>query len=441
MSIVRILEILLYELIDLFPNLMLAILLFKGHLRFTKTQTAFFIVILYSLNIFSRIAALSNLSSAAFLSGLWIILYLAFYLICIRAELTKLLFVLLTIINYCSFVVIIFSYIAFHKFQKISATPYSFYSAILLLCVYLISYPIIFILLSKKLRPLLEMPSISKHWRYLWLVPGTFCLSYYYNLFSSGGIITYSSSISNVLFAVFYNAGALFVTYLMLKLIEDSNTAYILKEENTQLNMQFLQYENLKNRLEDARRAKHDLKQSMTVIQSYLRDNNMKGLQQFIGQYIETLPSDSPIVYCSNYALNALIVYYENLAREHAIAFHAEIEYPDSLCISSSDSTVLFGNLLENATEACMRSNVAHPSISFQIKVLHDMLIITLDNSYSGVIQKQGDSFLSSKSQRIGIGTSSIQRIAEKYHGIVKFDYDEHEFHVSVLLNIASQTT
>lgn len=88
-----------------------------------------------------------------------------------------------------------------------------------------------------------------------------------------------------------------------------------------------------------------------------------------------------------------------------------------------------------------MRSNVAHPSISFQIKVLHDMLIITLDNSYSGVIQKQGDSFLSSKSQRIGIGTSSIQRIADKYHGIVKFDYDEHEFHASVLLNIASQTT
>lgn len=435
MNMVSILEILFYELIDLIPNLFLTLIMFKNQLRFSKIPSAFFIVVLYALTTISRIAALSTLSYAAFLSVAWILFYLFFYFVCIREKVSKLLFVLLTIMNYCSFVVIIFSYIAFHKFSWMSALPYSIFSSVVLLCTYLVSYPLIFLLLHKKVRPLLDTPSLDKHWRYMWLVPATFCLSYYYNLFTNGGIIEYSSRLSNVIFAVLFNAGALFVTYLLLKLIEESHTAYALKEENNQLNMQFLQYEHLKNRMEEARRAKHDLRHNMTVIQSYIRDNDMDGLSQFIGQYIETLPSDSPIAYCNDYAMNALIGYYAGIAGEHAVAFHAEIEYPDDLCIPHSDAIVLFGNLLDNAIEACRRCNTPDPFISFRIKPMHDVLVITLDNSISGHIYKLDNSFMSSKSKRAGIGTSSIRKIADKYHGIVTFDYDEHEFHASVLLN------
>lgn len=436
--IIYVLEILFYELIDLVPNLFLAFVPFRNYLRFSKLHTALIILFLYAGAALSRILAHNNQKAAVLFTIVWVILYLLFYLSCIRCAITKLLFILLNILNYGSFVVIIYSYFAYHKFPYTADEPYSFLSSLVLLLVYLLSYPVMFYLMQKKARDLIEFPENNHTWRYLWLVPATFCLAYYYNLYSNGGIVEYSGYLRNVLFAVFFNLGALFVTFLVTHLLNESNTNLTLKAENYQLIMNAKQYELLTVRMEDARRARHDLRQSLTVIQSYLSDNNKDGLTQYLSQYISTLPSDAPIVYCDNYALNALIVYYESIAREHRIRFEVEIEYPSSCCITDTDVTVLFGNLIENAIEACSRQKNGDRFISLHVKTVNNMLAVTLDNSYSETIQQVGGYFLSSKSKRTGIGTSSIKVIAEKYHGIVSFDFDGRVFHASVMLNLST---
>ena len=438
MNTLQILEICVYELVDIIPNLILALLPFKNSFRFSKVTLIFCTFILYILLTLSRILVVNNPSIAAILTVLWIVLYLGFYIISVKSQISKLLFVLLTILNYTSFIVIIFSHFAHYRFFTITSHPYSLTASITLVFMYMISYPVIYKMMQR-MQILITFPENNKYWKFLWMIPATFCLSYYYNLYANGGIILFSAKLSNVLFAIFFNLGALFATYLIMYFLQEINTNLELKAENYQLSMQFLQYENLKERIEDARRAKHDLRQNLAVIQSFVQSNDQKGLLNYLKNYMAAVPADCPLLYCENPAINALIVYYADLAQKHEIPFEASIDYPSVIILSDADAVVLLGNLLENAVEACIHQRTKEKFVCLRIKKLQGMLIITLDNSYSGNICKEGEEFISSKNGQKGIGTASIKKIVSKYNGILKFDYENNLFHASVMLQLSQK--
>lgn len=427
-------DISIYEVIDLIPCLILAISPFRNFMRFSRKITALFILVLYILTICGRLLALYNAAAAAVFTVFWVFLYFGFYMVTVKASPFKILFVLLTILNYTSFAVIIFSHFVYHRFPSSLSRPYSLYASAVLAAVYLISYPLVYWLIIPKMTALIKFPENNRYWNFLWLMPATFCLSYYYNLYANRGIIAFSGRVSNMLFAVFLNLGALFVTYLVMLLLAESNSSLELKAENYQLHMQTLEYQNFQGRIEDARRARHDLRQSLAVLQSFVQKEDTRGMQQYLQNYLASLPSDSPILYCENYAVNALIVYYADLARTHKIDFEVDARYPSETKISTADCVVLLGNLLENAVEACIRQNIDGAYIVLHMQFIKDMLVITLDNSYSGEIVKQGAAFISSKTSRPGIGTSSIKKITEKHRGVLKLDYGEGQFHASVML-------
>lgn len=433
-NMVRWLEIFVYEIVDLLPNLALALIPFYSFMRLSLKKTGILILFLYFFLCLSRIIALNHLPLATAMTVIWILFYLAFYIICIKADIRKLLFVLLIILNYGSFTAIIYSHILTHYFSGLAGRPYSFSSCLLLCSIYLFSYPVICRMMQHKIRPLMESPENNRYWTFLWLVPATFCLSYYYNLYSNGGIALFSESLSNVLFASLFNLGALFVTYLTAHLIKISNANLQLKTENYHLNMQTIQYENLQNRMADARRAGHDLRQVLAVMHTYLKDDNKEGLMAYINEYTQSLPPASPITYCENYTINALIVYYESIASKYNIRFMCDAQYPAESGIADTDAVVLLGNLIENAIDACNRGQCETPFVSLHIRKIQDMIIITLDNSCNDTIHTSGSNFLSSKTDRPGIGTASIRKIAAKYNGTAKFEYNSSQFRASIML-------
>ncbi len=434
MELTEVAKIFLYTFLDLIPCLILAMLPFRNQFRFSMPKTCFFVLPLFLLVFASRLLTFQGSSLAKPITVLWIGLYLGFYVITIKTPVYKLLFVLLTILNYGSFKAIVVLWLS-RLLSVTGALRYSLLSSLMLLVVYLFSWPFMYHMLKRRLSPLIDLPDEHRYWHFLWLIPATFCLSYYYNLFANGGTAAFSAQNGNVLFAVLFNLGALFVTYLMLKLLEECNARLLLERENHYLNMQSIQYDNLKTRMEEARRARHDLRQNLSVIQSCLQKGEYQKLTDYIQQYICTLPPDSPIIYCEDYALNALLVYYENMARDCRIQFQAQIEYPAETGILSPDAVILFGNLLENAIEACTRAEVSAPFISLRVKSIHYMLVITLDNSCSLSTVCCGERLVSSKSSRMGIGTVSIRKIAEKYHGTAQFKQENGIFYSSVLLN------
>lgn len=101
--------------------------------------------------------------------------------------------------------------------------------------------------------PLLTARENDKIWAFLWFVPATFCVFFYYSLYTKGSILAYSNSTHNLIFSLVISAGSFFVLSLMLRLVRDSSLATRLMSERHQLELRALQYRSLSERIEEAR--------------------------------------------------------------------------------------------------------------------------------------------------------------------------------------------
>ena len=62
---------------------------------------------------------------------------------------------------------------------------------------------------------------------------------------------------------------------------------------------------------------------------------------------------------------------------------------------------------------------------------------MTLENSFDGMIRKNKKGMQISRkanSQQHGIGTYSIQRVVQKYHGYYHVEVTEKEYHLEIIL-------
>lgn len=107
--------------------------------------------------------------------------------------------------------------------------------------------------------------------------------------------------------------------------------------------------------------------------------------------------------------------------------------------ISDNNLSVIVGNMIENAIEACNKQESGEKKIILRAKVQGNMLIFTMDNTFNGEVRKRDGHFVSSKvadGSRIGIGLSSVESIAHKYHGEAEFHGEGHIFKSSVYLEM-----
>jgi len=67
-------------------------------------------------------------------------------------------------------------------------------------------------------------------------------------------------------------------------------------------------------------------------------------------------------------------------------------------------------------------------------------LLIVMDNSCREPVVFNDEVPVSTKREGMGVGTSSMQEIAERYHGTVQFAWKEGIFYTSVLMQYESHT-
>lgn len=79
--------------------------------------------------------------------------------------------------------------------------------------------------------------------------------------------------------------------------------------------MQNLQYENLQDKIADARRAKHDVRHHISLMQEYVRNREYDELEKYLNSYQQSLPDDTLINFCENKAVNAVMLYFAQMAK------------------------------------------------------------------------------------------------------------------------------
>lgn len=433
------LQLALYELFDIIPFVILAILPFRSMIS-TRRRIVFLVLLLYFMGIVRRLISLIFPPASMLLAFSWIILYLFVFCFAVRQPAAKLLLVLITVLNYASLCAILYAYVGEHIFSmETSGNPYSLKASLSAALCLAITCPFIGFWFYGEITSVIIQREYDYLWKKLWLVPAVFCVFFYYNLYSSGNLLQYTGSTPNFLFSLIISIGFFFIMTLVIRLVKTSMQITHLETEKHYLEVHELQYQRLSERMEEARRARHDLRQSLNVLQAFLEKGDIENLCSYIRQFCASVPMDSPMIYCAYPPLNALISYYSGLAVQNGVFFDAQVNYPESFrspAMADTDMIVLFGNLLENALEACLCLEEGEGYIRLKVCPLGGCIIIIMENSCKGRPQQEGDAFYSSKRKGLGIGTGSVRRIAEKYGGVAEFDWEREVFIASVMLNV-----
>lgn len=354
------------------------------------------------------------------------------YLFLIRTNPFKLLFTYVLILDYLMVVRGIASFLSIRLF---SADAQSWYSILICLLLYLVTMP--FVLRYFRNAALqASQTNAPALWRTIWLVPAltSTVVLLYTDAFqeNSAGNWTFLMARLSLLVCV------ILVCLMLLKTLHNLQHQAVLEERARQteyiLSLQRSQYLELQTYLEEVRRARHDLRQHHKVIQSCLDTGNLEQLREYLRAQAPP-PQEVRGDYCKNYAVNMLLNHYAAQFTAAKVDFTCRADLPDRLSVSEPDLCVVVGNLLENALEACTGQEHAHIRAALRCDGGR-AITLAVDNTAPTPPKEASDgAFFSTKHPGWGIGTQSIRRIAQHYHGVAQFRWEKGVFYASVFLN------
>ncbi len=433
----RVAEIVLYSLLNFLPFLVLAIYPFRHSLRFSKGVTGGLIGLLTGFQILlGAWVSFVPGNHAAAASAASTILYAAFYFLAVKKHFGKTFFTLLMISNIANLAVISAKCMEGILFPALAVQSYRWSFSLTLFAVEAVLAVPIFLYMKTVFTPAVEKEPSGFEWRYLWLIPATFYLMWYFAFYgvASRSALEIALRPKNTLFLFIINVGAILVYYVVTRLILEQNKTLELKEKNHQLTMQAMQYENLREKITDARRAKHDVRHHITLMREYLNRGELDALRRYLSEYSESLPDDSLVRFCENTAANAVLLYFAQQAKDSGIDYIVKAEIPGDIFVSDTDISVLFGNLIENALDACRGETSEDRKIIVRAGLAGGSLCITVDNTFTGLLKHTSSGELASTKHRgLGLGTKSAESIAAHYGGVCRFEAKEGMFYASVM--------
>ena len=169
---------------------------------------------------------------------------------------------------------------------------------------------------------------------------------------------------------------------------------------------------------EDIRRMRHDIDNHLYTIKSLLSDGKNEDAAQYAEQlYSADLFAPRTLAGCENTVLASFLLHKKEEIEKIGIALLQEISVPKRIGIEDQDLICAFGNLLDNAAEACV--SIPEAKIQLLAKFKQPYLKIHIDNPYNDQATK--------KKPRIpelsrGLGQEILQHLAERYDG-----HYEHE--------------
>lgn len=185
-------------------------------------------------------------------------------------------------------------------------------------------------------------------------------------------------------------------------------------------------YKQVDNSNRQIRKIRHDLKNRLLGI--YSIQDNPQLIRNEIMAILGDLEESKQKIYTVNCILNSVLNAKYAIAYKKNIAVENNILVPKYMNISYGDMGVLFGNLLDNAIEACVNMSEKKRWIEVGAYYSEHVLVIKIRNS------KPINSVSKEDHCNHGIGLKSVQQIVEKYHGVMEYQDMGEIFECSAIL-------
>ena len=178
---------------------------------------------------------------------------------------------------------------------------------------------------------------------------------------------------------------------------------------------------------------RHDMRHFLNNISSYIEQGDTDKAKSYIREIIASADKTATQRYCENEIVNMILSSYENAISEQEIRFDYSIQIPAELPVSDVDFTSILSNGLENAIHAVWGLEPDKRSITLDLRMNDDKLLLSIKNPYAHKVELL-DGIPRAKEIGHGLGTQSIKYVAEKLNGNCQFVAKDGQFALRVVL-------
>ncbi len=212
------------------------------------------------------------------------------------------------------------------------------------------------------------------------------------------------------------------------------NRIYLEQEKSGRYHSQIAVYKMLAEQYRQSERLRHDMKNHVIALSALSRNKEWEKIDDYL-KNMERIALDAGGDMTGNKAVDALLYQKRRRAGEENIKWECDVRMPKGCCINEFDLCVLFGNILDNALEACGRMQRGEGRfINIQAKTVKKCFLLEVKNSMDRT-EKYTDGFTNKgDSQGHGIGLLNVGDVVNRYNGAVHIEAGEGVFVISVLM-------
>ena len=177
----------------------------------------------------------------------------------------------------------------------------------------------------------------------------------------------------------------------------------------------------------EMRGYKHDFHHHLQALKGQLEAGEVDRALAYIEQLDNQLMNVGTLLKTGNVSLDAILSAKIAQAKAENIAVTVKANVPDQLTISDLELSIIIGNLLDNAIEAC-RTVTGERFIRIFISMKGTMLYFSMLNAAGAKKKKTGSLFATHKDGVHGFGLRRAEAILEEHGGWVKYNSEDGAF-------------
>lgn len=180
---------------------------------------------------------------------------------------------------------------------------------------------------------------------------------------------------------------------------------------------------------------RHDFKNHLQTMLAYLEMGQTECLEGYLQELSEDYQQIDIALKTGNNMVDAILNSKISVIKAKNIKVDASASVPAQLPISDVDLSVMIGNLLDNALEACLKLPPEERFIRFYMTKAKANLYLYVMNSSDGTYRRGMGNYLTTKTLAgHGYGLQRIDKVIRKYNGYRSREDEGNVFATEILL-------
>ena len=192
-------------------------------------------------------------------------------------------------------------------------------------------------------------------------------------------------------------------------------------------------YKMLEEHYQQTRKFRHDHKNHMIALSGLVENKEYEKAGDYLKQMMKAGNFERGEEFTGNGAVDALFYQKRKKAEDKNILWECDVNLPKECPINEYDLCVVFGNVLDNAIEACERCKGITCYIKTHAFVVKECLLLEVENSTDSETMAEDGVSLKRNPEEHGIGLSNVKDVILKYNGTMNVKTEGHTYVISVL--------